>query len=187
MSREDIQTFRDLHAWQAAMDLSLFAYELAKRLPPSERFELSAQMRRSAVSVPANVPRDRVPEGTAGTSITSGLLWGRWVSWKRRSKLPGDLASLASESTVMRSSYSEEQDSCSTVSPEAFSADGSNVGESSSASLLAWPCTMSFRSSYKRAANASWLVADPGLADRGPRIADRDGKWAGILDPSTRK
>jgi four helix bundle protein len=55
MSREVIQTFRDLHAWQAAMDLSLFAYELAKRLPPSERFELSAQMRRSAVSVPANV------------------------------------------------------------------------------------------------------------------------------------
>ena len=55
MSREVIQTFRDLHAWQAAMDLSLFAYELANRLPPSERFELSAQMRRSAVSVPANV------------------------------------------------------------------------------------------------------------------------------------
>jgi four helix bundle protein len=50
-----IRSFRDLHAWQTAMELTLFSYGLAKRLPPTERFELSAQLRRSAVSVPSNI------------------------------------------------------------------------------------------------------------------------------------
>jgi four helix bundle protein len=51
----DIQNFRDLDAWKVAMDLSVLAYALCKRLPASQRFELSAQIRRSAVSIPANV------------------------------------------------------------------------------------------------------------------------------------
>lgn len=50
-----IQTFRDLHAWQAAMDLTMSAYDLVKLLPANERFEMSGQIRRAAVSVPANV------------------------------------------------------------------------------------------------------------------------------------
>jgi four helix bundle protein len=128
MSREDIQTFRDLHAWQAAMDLSLFAYELAKRLPPSERFELSAQMRRSAVSVPANVAEGQ----SSGRD-------GRYLNHLRIAL--GSLGELETEIEIARrlgfisereyghaEQLLEEQDSCSTVSPEAFSADGSNVG-----------------------------------------------------------
>jgi four helix bundle protein len=55
MADQVVQTFRDLHAWQAAMDLTLRAYDLAKRFPPTERFELSSQVRRSAVSIPSNV------------------------------------------------------------------------------------------------------------------------------------
>ena len=37
------------------MDLAVIAYETSKRLPPAERFELTAQIRRAAVSIPANV------------------------------------------------------------------------------------------------------------------------------------
>lgn len=55
MGDEVIRSFRDLHAWQTAMELALLSYALAKRLPLTERFELSGQVRRSAVSVPANV------------------------------------------------------------------------------------------------------------------------------------
>ena len=66
MSRK-IKRYRDLDAWQAAMDLSMFAYELAKRLPPNERFELSAQMRRAAVSVP--VEHRRRPELRQGRPV----------------------------------------------------------------------------------------------------------------------
>jgi four helix bundle protein len=51
----EIQSFRDLDAWKVSMDLCVLTYELAKRLPPSERFELSAQIRSAATSIPSNV------------------------------------------------------------------------------------------------------------------------------------
>jgi four helix bundle protein len=37
------------------MELVVEAYRLADKLPSSERFELSAQIRRAAVSIPSNV------------------------------------------------------------------------------------------------------------------------------------
>ena len=53
--QSDIRSFKDLDAWKVSMELALISYELAKRLPLTERFELSAQIRRAAVSVPSNV------------------------------------------------------------------------------------------------------------------------------------
>ncbi|HEU4936974.1 MAG TPA: four helix bundle protein [Vicinamibacterales bacterium] len=53
MSR--IVSYRDLEAWQSAMDLLLRIYEIASQLPHVERFELASQMRRAAVSVPSNI------------------------------------------------------------------------------------------------------------------------------------
>jgi four helix bundle protein len=53
--QSDIRSFKDLDAWKVGIELVLISYELAKRLPLTERFELSAQIRRAAVSVPSNV------------------------------------------------------------------------------------------------------------------------------------
>ena len=50
-----IVSYRDLEAWKAAMKLLLATYGVARQLPQTERFELSAQMRRAAVSVPSNI------------------------------------------------------------------------------------------------------------------------------------
>ena len=50
-----ILSFRDLDVWQAGMDLVVVIYDLVRTLPPTERFALSAQMRRAVVSVPSNV------------------------------------------------------------------------------------------------------------------------------------
>jgi four helix bundle protein len=55
MADRTIRSFRDLDTWQAGMDLVVAAYDVAGRLPASERFELGGQMRRAAVSVPSNV------------------------------------------------------------------------------------------------------------------------------------
>ena len=49
------RSFRDLTAWSIAMEITLATYEAARRLPASERFELSSQIRRAAVSIPSNV------------------------------------------------------------------------------------------------------------------------------------
>jgi len=50
-----IVSYRDLEAWQSGMELALAAFAFASQLPNMERFELAAQIRRSAVSVPSNV------------------------------------------------------------------------------------------------------------------------------------
>ena len=55
MSDQEIRTYRDLDAWNVAMELAVEAYELATKLPSIERYELSSQIRRAATSVPANI------------------------------------------------------------------------------------------------------------------------------------
>jgi hypothetical protein len=50
-----IRTFRDLEVWQRAIDLSLVAYTVSEKLPTSERFGLTSQIRRASTSVSANI------------------------------------------------------------------------------------------------------------------------------------
>jgi len=50
-----IQSFRDLIAWQKAMDLADMVYDLTEHFPPRELFGLAYQMRKSAVSIPSNI------------------------------------------------------------------------------------------------------------------------------------
>ena len=52
---KDIRSFRDLIAWQKSMDLARAIYTATRELPVEERFGLSSQMRRAAVSVPSNI------------------------------------------------------------------------------------------------------------------------------------
>jgi four helix bundle protein len=54
-SKKKIESYRDLHVWQKAMDLVTECYLLAQRLPQNEQYGLASQMRRSAVSIPANI------------------------------------------------------------------------------------------------------------------------------------
>jgi four helix bundle protein len=46
---------RQLTVWQKAMDLMVESHRLAGKLPHIERFDLGSQIRRAAVSVPANI------------------------------------------------------------------------------------------------------------------------------------
>jgi four helix bundle protein len=50
-----VQSFRDLLAWQRAIQLSVAVYRLTKEFPREELYGLSSQIRRSAVSVPSNI------------------------------------------------------------------------------------------------------------------------------------
>ena len=50
-----IHHFRQLEAWQEAHKLVLMVYQVTKGFPGDERFGLVSQMRRAAVSVPANI------------------------------------------------------------------------------------------------------------------------------------
>jgi four helix bundle protein len=50
-----IQRYRDLIAWQKAMDLVVRVYDLTDPFPPKELYLLTSQIRRAAVSVPSNI------------------------------------------------------------------------------------------------------------------------------------
>ena len=50
-----VESFRDLHVWQRAMQMSVAVYRLTQGFPREEIYGMTAQMRRSAVSVPSNI------------------------------------------------------------------------------------------------------------------------------------
>ncbi len=50
-----IDSHRDLIAWQKAVELVTQVYEITRRFPADERFGLTQQLRRAAVSVPSNI------------------------------------------------------------------------------------------------------------------------------------
>ena len=47
--------YRDLIAWQRAMDLVEEVYEATKGFPREELYGLTSQLRRAAVSIPSNI------------------------------------------------------------------------------------------------------------------------------------
>ena len=50
-----MRTFQDLIVWQKAHGLVLEVYRITARFPREEQYGLVSQMRRAAVSIPANV------------------------------------------------------------------------------------------------------------------------------------
>jgi four helix bundle protein len=47
--------FRDLLVWQEAMNLAVMVYRITSHFPKEETYSLTAQARRSAVSIPSNI------------------------------------------------------------------------------------------------------------------------------------
>jgi len=72
------QTFRDLVVWQKSHALVLEVYKLTRRLPKEELFGLVSQMRRAAVSIPANIAegfkRRGKPDKARHMNIAQGSL-----------------------------------------------------------------------------------------------------------------
>lgn len=52
---QNIRTFHDIIAWKKAHDMVLCTYEITRKLPKEELFVLTSQIRRAAISVPANI------------------------------------------------------------------------------------------------------------------------------------
>lgn len=50
-----MKSFTELKVWQKAHELVLFIYKLTNKFPAEEKFGLSSQMRRAAVSVASNI------------------------------------------------------------------------------------------------------------------------------------
>ena len=74
----DIKSYRDLKVWQAGMDIAEACYVLTQDFPKSEVYGISTQIRRSAVSIPANIAegygRDSTGSFVAFLRVSQGSL-----------------------------------------------------------------------------------------------------------------
>jgi len=72
------KTFEDLLVWQKAHQFVLSIYKLTKKFPKHELFGLTSQMRRAAVSIPANIAegftKRTVPDKLRFFNIAQGSL-----------------------------------------------------------------------------------------------------------------
>ncbi len=50
-----VKSFKDLWIWQDAMALTCIVYDVTASFPHEEKYRLTSQMRRSAVSIPYNI------------------------------------------------------------------------------------------------------------------------------------
>ena len=81
----DIKSYRDLDTWQVGMTVVEHAYRITSLLPADERFGLSSQMRRAAVSIPSNVAESH------GRGVSRGCLYFLNVSIGSASELDTQL------------------------------------------------------------------------------------------------
>jgi four helix bundle protein len=65
MNRPPAKTFTELIVWQKAHAFVLVAYKLTEGFPKSEIYGLSSQLRRAAVSIPANIAEGFKKRGSA--------------------------------------------------------------------------------------------------------------------------
>ncbi len=59
-----IQNYKELEVWQIAMDLAENCYQVTRGFPKEELFGLTSQIRRAAVSVPANIAEGHARQHT---------------------------------------------------------------------------------------------------------------------------
>ncbi len=50
-----LKTYRELDVWKKSMDLVVEVYKLTKDFPAQEKFGLTSQIQRAAVSIPSNI------------------------------------------------------------------------------------------------------------------------------------
>ena len=50
-----IKRFQDMPVWQESMDLAVKIFEVSEGFPKKEDYSLTSQIRRSALSIPANI------------------------------------------------------------------------------------------------------------------------------------
>jgi len=55
MNDSDVNSYRDLRVWKRGMSLVSDVYRLTSAFPDSELYGLTSQLRRAAVSIPANI------------------------------------------------------------------------------------------------------------------------------------
>ena len=96
--RNPARTFEDLIVWQKAHALVLGIYRLTRGFPREEKFGLTSQLRRAAVSVPGNIAEGFKRRGRTDKARLMNVAEGSLEEARYYLKLAADLGYVSSDS-----------------------------------------------------------------------------------------
>ena len=88
----EVSSYRDLRVWQDAMDLAEAAFLLTRSFPKEELFGMTAQIRRAAASIPANIAEGNGREQTRPYIQSLRIAQGSLKNWRHTCCWRGVLA-----------------------------------------------------------------------------------------------
>jgi four helix bundle protein len=86
-----LKNYRDLKVWQKSYILCLALYRITKIFPKEERYGLTSQIRRSAVSIPSNIAEGYGRKTTADYLRSLYIAYGSVCELETQVLLSGDL------------------------------------------------------------------------------------------------
>lgn len=86
-----LKNYQELRVWEKAYNLSLEVYRLTKRFPDEEKYGLSLQLRRSAVSIPSNIAEGYGRKTTPEYIHQLYIAYGSYCELETQMRLAGDL------------------------------------------------------------------------------------------------
>jgi len=86
-----LKNYRDLKVWQKSYRLCLDLYRITKKFSKEERFGLTSQIRRAAVSIPSNIAEGYGRKTTADYLRSLYIAYGSVCELETQVLLSGDL------------------------------------------------------------------------------------------------
>ncbi len=83
--------FRELEVWQLSMNLAKAVYQLTATFPHEERYGLSSQIQRSAISIPSNIAEGNARASTRDYARFVSMAVGSSAELQIQLLLSGDL------------------------------------------------------------------------------------------------
>jgi four helix bundle protein len=83
--------YSELVVWQKAMDLVTEIYKITSRFPGEERFGLSSQARRAAVSIPSNIAEGHGRKATGAYLNHLSIAYGSLVELETQTQIAARL------------------------------------------------------------------------------------------------
>ena len=86
-----VRGFRELIAWQKAMELVKIVYRLMRGFPAEERFRLCDQLSRAVISIPSNIAEGNGRESKTEYARFLGIARGSLYETETQLRLPSNL------------------------------------------------------------------------------------------------
>ncbi len=87
-----LKNFKELKVWQKAYQLCLDIYRVSKNFPNEEKFGLTSQIRRAAVSIPSNISEGYGRRTTPDYIRSLYIAYGSNCELETQTLLSGDLS-----------------------------------------------------------------------------------------------